>query len=189
MTENILPPNDAHPSVLDTPPEHPTRRSKLLNKVIGAALLVTAVAIGIMFYWATADTQVLNVKQQPFPVRTIREHPTASGVVFLTVDYCKVHDVEGELRMSFVSASREVFLPLVKERGEKKCQKVEFPVLIPKDIQPDTYKVKMRVTYNINPLKQGIVQTFESKEFTVDPTTPENTLPQGSFQGQPPAGQ
>lgn len=153
---------------------HPTPTTKRINKIIVAALVVIAVCLGVIFSWALQSDDVLEIKELPIPTRTIRDHPTAGGVVILNVDYCKKIDVEGNLRTSFVSSTREVFLPVAKERGPKGCSKVELPVLIPKDIPPDTYEIKLRATYDLNPLKKGVVEEFKSLPVIVDPTVPTN---------------
>lgn len=152
-------------------PAHPPKSTKVINYIIVAALLLVALSLGLLFKWALADENVLRVNNSPFPVRTIREHPTASGVVILNVDLCKNTNAVGQTRTSFVSSSREIFLPVQEEKLPKGCLKQEIPVLLPKDIIPDTYKIKFRVTYDLNPLKKGIVDEFESKEFVVDPVT------------------
>ncbi len=162
----------ARPVSIDRIPAvvHPSKSSKWLNRFILLALLIIAIGLGVIFRWSFEDTNVLVVKNSPFPVRTIRAHLQDNGVVILNADYCKNLDITGKLRMSFVSTSREVFLPLADERGPKGCNKVDIPVIIPKDLIPDTYKVKFHVIYDINPLKQNIASDFESKEFTVYPT-------------------
>ncbi len=152
-------------------PTHPTKTSRAINKLVVAAMVLVFAALIVLFHWAIVDENVLVVKNSPFPVRTIREHPTANGVVLLNVDLCKNTDAKGSVRTSFVSETREVFLPLAEENIPKGCFNRELPVLIPKDLAPDTYKIKFRVTYDLNPLKKGIVDEFESKEFTVDPVT------------------
>lgn len=152
-------------------PEVVSVRSKIINYIVAGALAVVAVALGIFFYWASANEKVITVNNEPFPVRTIREHPTAGGVVFIKVDLCKATDVEGDLRTSFISTAREVFLPLSRERLEKGCFVREIPVLIPNDLPAGTYKVKFSIKYNLNPLKQGVFDEFESKEFEVGPIT------------------
>lgn len=147
------------------PPQ--TRKNKLVNYVIYAVLIILATATGLFLYWIFQSKDVLQVHNAPFPVRTIREHPTADGVVILSVDYCKKTEVTGRLRMSFVSQSREIFLPVIDEPGEPGCTKTEFPVLIPHETPADTYKVKFHVDYEINPLKTVAVE-FESEPFVVD---------------------
>lgn len=152
-------------------PEHPSTRSKVANYLVIGALAVIAIALGILLYWASASEQILEVKNEPFPVRTIREHPTAGGVVFIKVDLCKNTDIEGKTRISFVSKSREIFLPQSHEEMDEGCFVREIPILLPLDIPADTYKVKFRLEYKLNPLKQQVVDEFESKEFAVDPVT------------------
>ena len=161
------------PEDIDTIPEPEVApvRSKIVNYLVAGALAVVAVALGILFYWASANEKIITVNNEPFPVRTIREHPTAGGVVFIKVDMCKATDIDGELRMSFIDPAREVFLPLSTEQFEKGCFVREIPVLIPSDLPAGTYKVKFHIQYNLNPLKQGVFDEFESKEFIVGPIT------------------
>lgn len=154
--------------------EHPTKTTKRINKLVVTALVIVAICLGIILSWALSSDDVLEVKEVPIPTRTIRDHPTAGGVVILNVDYCKKVEIEGTLRVSYVSATREVFLPIGKERAPKGCQKIELPILIPKDIPADTYEIKLRAVYNLNPLRQGIVEEFKSSSVVVDPTVPTN---------------
>lgn len=153
-------------------PSHPTNTTKTINYIVAAALVTVALCLGVFLKWTIQDSQVLQVNNSPFPTRTIREHPTAGGVIILTADYCKIQDVPGKLRVSYVSSSREVFLPLADEKSPKGCRVTEFPVLIPRELQPDTYRIKFRVTYDVNPLKKGQVVEFESQPVVVDPSPP-----------------
>lgn len=167
---NIPPrPDDIHA----TPPEeHPSKSTKWFNRAGLIALLIIAAILLVIFRWSFQDTQVLTVKNAPFPVRTIRQHLQDNGVVILSADFCKNSDVTGQLRMSFVSDSREVFLPEAQERGKKGCQQTEVPVIIPKDLAPDDYKIKFRIAYDVNPLKKNVMTEFESQKFTVYPPDP-----------------
>lgn len=188
MAKNKRPPEtnqvpQTGPTILTEPqiPPKPSRRTRTINRLIVLALVIAAAIIGVFGYWATQDTEVLKVRTQPFPTRTIREHPTAGGVVFLAVDYCKQYNVDGRLGVSFVSASREILLPTTEEDSNEGCVSREIPVLIPKDIAPDEYVIKLQTTYDVNPLKQGVTDTFLSEPFIIDPTTEENQLPEGSL--------
>ena len=150
-------------------PVHLSKWSRFGIKFLYASLVLIALAFALFLKWSFADENVLQVNNEPFPVRTIREHPSSNGVVILKVDFCKNTDVNGDLRLSFVSKDREVFLPITQERTPKGCQNTEFPIIIPSNIEPGTYVIKFRVTYDLNPLKKGIVDEFQSKEFTVEP--------------------
>lgn len=147
--------------------DYPDTKSKIVNWVSLIALGIVGIILALLAYWSLQKTEVLQINNAPFPVRTIREHPTAAGVVILNTDYCKKLDVTGRLRISFVSSSREVFLPITDERQEKGCYKSEVPVLIPKDIQPDKYHIHFRVVYSINPLRNQVIEEFDSQEFEV----------------------
>jgi hypothetical protein len=152
--------------------------SKWITKLAFLGLAVIALTMGVFAYWAAETGDPLTITNAPFPVRTIRQEPTPDGVLILTVDYCKNSNVPGKVRTSFVSATREVFLPVGEEHLPKGCHKnVEVPVIIPKDLLPDTYKIKFRTTYNINPLKSEVVKEFESRSFTVaGPGEPGTTM-------------
>lgn len=141
---------------------------KLKGRYIKLATLgvifMTAIILGaggVLTYWAYQSKDVLKVNNEPFPVRKTGE------VIVLNVDYCKNLKVKGDLRMSFLSATSESFLPIAKEDGPKGCRQVDFPILLPKDLPPDTYRVKFRVVYEINPIKKGVVSEFQSQEFSV----------------------
>lgn len=153
-------------------PTHPSKTTKAINKLLLVAMVLITLSLGLLLKWSFQAQDVLVVNNSPFPTRTIREHPTAGGVIILTADYCKKQNITGITRTSFISASREVFLPVAQERGPEGCYRVEVPVIIPKDLPADTYKIKFTVTYDINPLKKNRVVTFESTPVEVDPTEP-----------------
>lgn len=152
--------------------DRPSSASRLGVKFMYLALVICALAIMLLGYWATESENVLEVKNSPFPTRTIRHHTAPHGVVFLGVDLCKHKDLKGEVRTSFVSDSREIFQPLSQEKFSVGCQRREIPIMIPIDLEPDTYKIKFRVTYDINPLKNDKDVFVESQEFVVDPSSP-----------------
>lgn len=162
---------DHQPDGLDTIPEpvHPTKSTKYANRLVAASLIVIAIGLGVFLKWSFQPENVLVVKNSPFPTRSVRTNAEPNGVIILTVDFCKNTDKKGEVRTSFVSQSREVFLPLSHENLDKGCAKEELPILIPKDLPADNYKLKFIVRYNLNPLKEVVPVTFESQTFHVNP--------------------
>jgi hypothetical protein len=145
-------------------------RGNTRRKITGWGLTIALVIIGIMIaifvYWGISGREVLVINNQPFPVRTIREHAKADGVIILKVSFCKKIKNEGKVRVSFVSASREIFLPVNNEDSPPGCVDTEVPVLVPKDIPPDTYHIHFRATYKVNPLKT-VTEEFDSKPFEI----------------------
>lgn len=154
---------------LDAIPEpvHPKKSTVLINYVLLFFLAVAAIGIAVILHWSFASDDILKVNNAPFPTHVIKDSPDSNGIVVLSVDLCKNTGANGKVRTSFVSTSREVFLPISDEHIPKGCLKQDIPVIIPKDLTPDTYQVKFRVTYDINPLKKGIANEFLSKPFTV----------------------
>lgn len=171
MENKILSTKSAgQPDNLDVIPEpaHPTKSMKVANYVIAVALVVIALSLGVFLKWSFADTSVLEVRNSPFPARIVPDTSgKTGGIVFLNADYCKNSSLEGTIRISYVSASREVFLPITPEKLPKGCDNSEVPVIVPKDLAADTYKIKFRVTYDINPIKQDVITDFESQPFKV----------------------
>lgn len=155
------------PSVLDE--SQVTKTKKVVSWFVIAGLVVIAVGIGIFLKWSFQPEEIFQIKNEPFPIRSVAPVITPGDVVILDVDFCKNHEVNGLLRISFVSSTREIFLPVSNETGAKRCEHTEFPLIVPKDIPNDEYRVKFRATYNLNPLKKGIVEEFESKPFKVGP--------------------
>lgn len=149
-------------------PAKQTLGQKIVTKIVVVGLLLSMLGVGLLVYWGSASTEVFQINKNPIPVRTIREHPTADGVVILDVDLCKKTSAKGQTRVSFVSASREIFLPLSDENLPEGCLDREIPILIPHEITPGEYKIKFRVEYDLNPLKKNVIQEFESLTFIVD---------------------
>lgn len=147
--------------------ERQRRPLKVAMFITIGLLMLGVITVGLLAFWTLAPDDVLTVKNNPVPVRTIRDHPKAGGVAILDVNYCKNIKATGTVRPSFISTDREIFLPTYQEKQDPVCREVEVPVLIPRDIPPGMYHVHFRVTYNVNPLKSAIIETLDSKPFEV----------------------
>lgn len=128
-------------------------------------LLAVIVAGGaLLAFWEFQPSEVFKVSSQ---ISVKPPQTMAGGIVQLSLDYCKLQGVEGQIRTSYVSSSKEVFQPLSSEKGDVGCHdNVSLPVIIPKDLSPDTYYIKFRVTYQINPLK-SVTEEFRTEEFQI----------------------
>lgn len=141
------------------------KKIKLATYFIYVSLGMLAFAVGFFLYWSFQPNDVLEIKNSPFPAEIIAREPPQQGILILKVDYCKKIDITGTVRMSFVSKTKEIFLPATPERGPVTCRKTDLPILIPDGLTPDTYKVHFRTTYTINPLQDQVIEDFYSKEF------------------------
>lgn len=148
-------------------PEHRSPKQKWATRLTYAALVLVAITIGVFLKWSFQTNNIISVKNEPFPVRTIGKTAEANGVIILKVDFCKNVNTQGDLRMSFVSQDREVFLPLAVEKNPKGCRITEVPVIVPSGLPDGDYQVKFKVVYNLNPLKQGVTDEFTSQKFHV----------------------
>lgn len=173
MATRVNPSNVEQREMIEPP--HQSKTNKFISWVVVGALVVIGISIAIFLKWSFASDNVLVVNNSPFPVRSVRPHAESNGVIILNVDYCKNVNIKGQVRTSFVSSSREVFLPVSDENQATGCHQTEVPILIPKDLPPDTYKIKFRATYDLNPLKKNVVSEFESQQFRVDK---EQVMPQ-----------
>lgn len=129
-------------------------------------MIIILAAVGMYVYWVVQAQDVLEIKNAPVTVRMIKDTPQVKGVVVLHVDYCKKVDADGQVRISFVSDSTEVFLPVSTDRGEPVCREADVPILIPENITPDTYHVHFRVEYQVNPIKD-VIEEFDSQPFEI----------------------
>lgn len=144
------------------------RMVTVIAVVLSVVVLIATATVG---RWAVQGRDVLEIKNDPVPVRTIRDHPEADGVVILKVDYCKKLSVTGKVRASFRGTSREIFLPPAEDKQQANCNNgtgnpIEIPVLIPADITPGHYSIHFRIDYKVNPLK-NTVEEFDSQEFEI----------------------
>lgn len=145
----------------------PTKTTRAINRTLFLSLAVIAVIIGIYLRWSFQSSEVIEVNNEPFPVRTLSEVSSPNGVVVLNIDYCKHQDINGELRISWVSSSREVLLPVITENLPVGCNQSELPVMIPSDLISDQYIIKFSVTYNINPIKNNVENEFMTQPIDV----------------------
>lgn len=150
--------------------EHPTKTTKVINKFVVFALVLVAISIGVLLSWSFEARTPLVVKNSPFPTRGVPPHPGPNDVIVLDIDYCKNTNKQADVRVSYVSETREIFMPITKEQYDKGCYRQDIPILIPDDLPSDTYKLKFVATYNLNPLRQNVEVTFESQEFTISGT-------------------
>jgi hypothetical protein len=145
--------------------EKQTKNQNILKWLAYGAVAFLALVTALFLYWLYQPSNVLELKETPVPVRTVPPNGD-NGIVILHVKYCKNVEVDGRVRISFVSKSREVFLPVSTDRQPARCLDNELPILIPSELPADTYKIHFRVDYQVNPIKNQLVE-FDSKPFEV----------------------
>ena len=171
-------PDKDRPCDLDKPVEFelPGRKVRWMNKFAIVALVIIAIGIGIFLKWSFQTEQPLVVKNSPFPTRSVPPTPDKSDVLVLDIDYCKNTSKQGVVRTSYVSESREIFMPEVTEQYAEGCKSENIPILIPSNLPDGTYHIHFSIAYNINPLKQNVVVTFQSQKFEIVNGTKQNGI-------------
>lgn len=132
-------------------------------------MIITVAASTLIVAWTITSSDVLTIKNNP-PKATI--HDTCAPVlkgkcVTAEIDYCKNIKATGRVRISYISQSREVFLPISTDAQDPACRKVQVPVPLPKDLPPDRYRINFRIVYKINPIKNMQVEEFKTQPFEV----------------------
>lgn len=146
-------------------PVHPTKRQKWINYLIGFALGLTAVALGIFMYWGFSGKDALVVNNAPLPVQPVVVKSQEN--ITVTIDFCKVTHVQGTIYLRFVSDRTELVVPTQEENLPTKCyHNLPFQVPIPPQITPGKYHLNYRIDYKTNPITT-IREEFDSKEFQV----------------------
>lgn len=161
------------PYDIDTIPEevHVTKTARWINKTAVIALVVIAIGIGVFLNWSFTSEQPLVINNNPFPTRAIPPDAGPNDVLVLEIDYCKNTEKQGEVRTSFVSESREIFLPVVSEQYDEGCFFQDIPILIPEELPVGTYHIHFEATYDLNPIKKNVTIMFQSQKFTVGPNS------------------
>lgn len=140
------------------------RNFNLLPLLLYLPLILIALVAAIVFYWNVQPTDVLDIKNTPYPVRPDTVDPGSAVVV--SANYCKLQAINGSLVVRFVGKKSIIRSPDTSERGPKGCQKLEFPILLPPQLAHDTYYIEFQSTYRINPITT-VDEVSRSQEFTV----------------------
>ena len=123
-----------------------------------------AIVIAILYYWAVFPQRVVEVRNQPMPVRP---NPVAQqSVIFVHSDYCFLAKANMVVRTSLVSDKTEIFQPADHFKANKGCRSIDAPILLPAAATPGIYRVHYRLMSQVNPLRT-LTEDFYSREFII----------------------
>lgn len=139
-----------------------------------AYLVIASIAV-VVFYiaylvvtWSYQSDNVIDIKQ---PIKVKGDRVAKDSIIVLEIDYCKRYDTKGVVERKLVSDRGEYLFPTIKDSTPAECNKIDAPTLLPvlpHGATPDTYHIEYTVTYDVNPLKQGIVEKFKTEDFKVE---------------------
>jgi len=145
--------------------QHPTTKSKWINNIAFFAMGLIAVGLAFMLYWAVSGKDVLEIKNEPLPVKP--SFVKREEFVTVSVDFCKKVKAEGTLYTRFVSDKTELIAPTVQENLGTGCHNnFAFRVPIPPQLTPGKYHLNYRVDYKPNPLT-NVREEFNTQDFEV----------------------
>ncbi len=134
--------------------------------VMAMASIVLYIGFLIMT-WSFQSDDVIDIKQ---PIPIIGNKVAKDSVVVLRINYCKNTDAHGDVERKLVGKRGEHLFPAVRDTTGEGCNIVEAPTLLPvlpTGATPGTYHIEYTVTYDLNPLKKGVVEEFKTEEFEV----------------------
>jgi len=141
---------------------------KILYRLSVVALTIMYIALAIWLYWSLAPYKTITYLNDPFPV-TPGEPLTIKQGEELTYNlhYCKyTDDMPIELHKEFVDG-------IIYEAADQKalitgqgCGEIDVPVLIPVNLPPGEYRLRITVIYKVNPIRK-ITKVSETQEFII----------------------
>lgn len=150
--------------VVIAPTPKPTRGARVLRSIL-YGIMCLAVIMGLVFlFWSVQSSNVLEVKNSPFPVRP----PVVSNsdAIFVRISYCKHSSAKGAVVARLIGKRSIIRLPWPEDTQAARCFDQEVPIPIPAYATDDVYYFQFDVTYQVNPIKTQTV-TMRSQEFTV----------------------
>lgn len=151
------------------PPEeqvHRVERSRLFERFSYIALGFCLIVIGVLIFWGVYPYDVLDIKNPPVPTNPKQIH--AAQLVFLKTNFCKLTNHKGTVQMYLVLETKEILLPVFTDESKKRCEVVDFPFLVPKDLEKGRAHVRFEIVYHVNPIRT-VTEVFSSQEFEILP--------------------
>lgn len=139
-------------------------KKRLAELFMWGGLIIIAVATCVVFFWNVQPTDVIKPNNEPYPVRPSINDPT--GVEIVTLDYCKLLNIQGTVQIRFVGKQSMVTTARTPEKQDKGCQKTDVPILLPAQLMHDTFYIEFNAIYKINPITT-VTETSHSQSFTI----------------------
>lgn len=138
---------------------------RLAKRISFVAVILIAALMSLIMFWLFTGNDVLDVKNNPVPVKPSFVKSTEN--VVLDVSFCKKTNSTGRVTRRLVSDKSELLAPTDTDNSGKGCHDhAPIVVPIPAETVPGVYHVNYRVVYTVNPLKT-VIEEFNSQNFTV----------------------
>lgn len=128
------------------------------------ALLLAAIVVGTAIYWLNQPEEVIHLNS---PITIQPPEAPVESKVYVGLDYCKLQSADGIFSRRIVSDRQEIINQTgIPEHSKSGCVKSQQELLLPKQAEAGTYRIKYVINYQLNPLKSVMV-TLISEPFTI----------------------
>lgn len=138
-------------------------KHKFLHWLTYVTFSLTMALIIVVVYYMFFPIKVMEVSNAPFPVvnKTVR----AGGTLQHIVEYCKYVEMPSDSSRQLVNGLIYTMATVTNDNPIG-CHTVTSITLIPQELPPGTYRLRITKTYHLNPIRDFTI-TNETEEFNV----------------------
>lgn len=151
---------------VDKPSDNKTTMSrfhKLLHIYTYITLFLTAILFGLIVYYLVFPLKVVEVSNAPFPI--MNKAVRAGGTVQHVVNYCKYTDMPSETTKQFINGIIYTTQTVTTD-NPKGCNKIIATTVVPLDLSPGIYKLRIVKVYHLNPIRTFTI-TNDTESFEI----------------------
>lgn len=146
-------------------------RTKAGN-VAGFFVLALGVCIiGLLYFWSFTPYKILSVQNAPVPIQPPTLASAANTTIIATTKLCKTTDIIPTVTRTIVGSGVVLMTPsypgVLNSPG---CVTLRQAIILPDFLPAGSYHIHWRVAYNVNPIRQVVVQ-YDSQTFQVTKAT------------------
>jgi hypothetical protein len=139
--------------------------SKLFYCIIKGTLILTAIFLLLIGYWAFFPREVLIIKE-PNAVRLDKNIYHKGDRITYTLDYCKKVNIPGTILRSLVDGIRINYVAYYNNLGVGCGVISNADLVIPDFVTAGTYHIEATAEYQVNPIRK-VLHNWRSVDFQV----------------------
>ena len=124
--------------------------NKLLNIGSWIVIFMAFIFLGVIIYWATYPYKIIEIKTPILPIKeTVIKQ---GGTLTYYVNYCKYVDIPALVSRT-LQDDIEYIIPSTMGTRSIGCRIAANDVVIPQSLPPSKYKLELKYTYKVNPIR------------------------------------
>lgn len=140
-----------------------TKFDKIKHRIVIVSMVFSVTMFFIFMFWWIFPYRTISVSQHPYKVLT--PEVKQGQMMTYVIDYCKHTNAIAEVHKQFVDG----IIYAVPESSigiEKGCGSKTISIKVPKTLPPGDYKLKVDVSFKVNPIRV-ISNSYETEIFSV----------------------